>query len=139
MSLDDALQRHQQTRQSDRILPADHVKLQKIDALMGVGNKYEALGHLSKDQIWCLSVYRAFNEHLIAGGVEGGIEPVIHLMENYLHLSPSIDRMGRQEAVTVLKISPRYSEPWGLQAELQPKPSFWEKLLNSRRPEGGER
>jgi hypothetical protein len=137
MALDEILKRHESRQQSDRILPAEHERLQKIDALMGVGNAYEALGHLNEQQIWALSVYRAFDEHLKAGGVVGGIEPVLHLMENYLYLSPSIDRMGRMEVVAALKGSPRYTEPW---AEPEINPGFWERLFGRKRtpPAGGD-
>lgn len=140
MTLDETLKRHQTRQQAERILPAEHERLQKIDALMGVGNDYEALGHLSEEQIWALSVYRAFDKHLKAGGVTDGIEPVLDLMENYLHLSPSIDRMGRQEVVAALKGSPRYTEPW---PEPEEKPGFWERFFSRKRssspPAGDQR
>ena len=111
MSLEEIKQRHESRVDRDRILPAEHERLQKIDALMGVGTEYEAMAHMTIDQNWALSVYKAFNSHLKAGGVEGGIDPVIELMENYKHLSPSIDRMGRMEVVAALKGSPHYTQP----------------------------
>ena len=72
MSLIDMKARHEAREGRERILPAEHEKLQKIDALMGVGNEFEALGHMTREQIWTFSVYKAFHAHLVAGGVDVG-------------------------------------------------------------------
>ena len=131
MTLEEMKARHETRESRERILPAEHEKLQKIDALMGVGNEYDALGHMTQEQIWTLSVYRAFHSHLVSGGVEGGIQPVIDLMENYMHLTPSIDRMGRQEVVAALKGSPRYTQPWpGEETAEEKRPGFWDKVFS---------
>lgn len=138
MSLEEMKARHENRESRERILPAEHEKLQKIDALMGIGTKYDAMGHMSQEQIWTLSVYKAFHSHLVAGGVEGGIQPVLDLMEGYMNLSPSIDRMGRQEVVAALKGAPRYTQPWPEFDEPQDKgPGFWGRLFGGRKKSAG--
>lgn len=137
-ALDEMKARHENRESRERILPAEHERLQKIDSLMGVGTEYEAMGHMGQEQIWALSVYRAWHSDLVAGGVEGGIQPVIDLMENYMHLSPSIDRMGRQEVVAALKGAPRYTQPWPDIDEPQDKgPGFWSRLFGGRNKSTG--
>ncbi len=139
MSLSEIKERHESRESHDRILPPEHERLQKIDALMGVGTKYEAMAHMTREQIWTLSVYRAWHADLLAGGVEGGIQPAIDLMENYMHLSPSIDRMGRQEVVSAMKSSPRYMQPWPEQeTEEEKKPGFWASFFRRNNQDGAK-
>jgi hypothetical protein len=115
-----------------RLLPPELERLQKIDLLLGVGTDYEPLAHLTEGQIKAIALYSSLNDHLKAGGVTEGIDPVISFLVNYKHLSPSIDRLGRQEAAGILKAAPVYHLPQVMEEE-EAKKSFWEKLFGGKK------
>lgn len=109
-------------------LPPEILRFQKMDLMLGEGSNYEPLAHLTQDQIKTIALYKAFHEHLIAGGVEGGIGTIIEFLYTYKYLSPSIDRLGRQEIVTMLKSSPSY-QMFAEKEEDENKKSIWDIIL----------
>ncbi len=108
-------------------LPPEILRFQKMDPMLGEGSNYEPLAHLTQDQVKTIALYKAFDKHLRAGGVEGGIGAVIEFLDTYKYLSPSIDRLGRQEIVTMLKSSPSYQMI--ADREEDEKISIWDRIL----------
>jgi len=74
-------------------------RLNKVDWLA----QHEPFYHLNRDQVLAFALYRAFHEF---SGIK--IDGTIKFLENYCNLSPSIDRLGRQEIVVILAKPPRY-------------------------------
>ncbi len=108
----------------DMFLPPEIIKLQKIGTFAGEGTPYEPLAHLTQDQIKTIALYKQLHNHLVAGGVEDGIDIIIDYLEEFKHLSPSIDRLGRQEIAGTLKSNPIYSLPQPIEEDETKKPWY---------------
>jgi hypothetical protein len=112
--------------------PAEIEQLKRVDIMLGEGSDYEPLADLTDEQIYVIAQYEAFNDFLKDLGIDKGIDPVINFLYKYKHLSPSKNRMGRQEAVTVLKSSPIYSPNIQAEEEIK-KAGIIEKIFGGKK------
>lgn len=110
---------------SPPLLPPELERYRKIDVMLGVGTEYRPLAHLTQGQIRAIALYEAYDQLLKSMGVTNGIENVLVYLHTYEYLSPSIDRMGRQEATGMLKSAPIYS-PSPVEPEGPEEPKWYE-------------
>lgn len=111
-----------------RLLPPEVEKFRKIDTMMGTGTDYRPLAHLTQGQIQAVSLFKALDQYFKDSGIDDGLKHVMIYLEDFEHLSPSMDRMGRQEIVTMLKSVPAYAPSPLVEAEEKtPWWKFWAK------------
>lgn len=74
------------------------MRLHRLDRLIPDGDQAkDALSDLTPEQTKCIALFRALNDHLKAGGIEGGIDNFLAFFDHYEILAVSTNRKGRQE------------------------------------------